>query len=111
MTAAEAREKSRATEALARRLRERDAAVKAEAADVPDAEPFAAEFIAALWGQGWRPALAPDWRRPAHGRPPTGEFRAALKQLHAKADGRMVQGEVIPDHDAVEAPQPKGGAP
>lgn len=56
MTAAqerEARETRRAVASLVRRLQERDEAVK-DGGDVPDWEPFAAEFIAALRGQGWR---------------------------------------------------------
>lgn len=112
MTAAEDREKRRAVGALVRRLRERAAAAAAGADDVADDEPFAAEFIAALWGQGWRPVLArPDWRRRPGGRPPTSEFREALKALHARADGHLVQGEVIPDRPAIEAPPPQGGGP
>lgn len=54
MTAAEDRAKRRAVDSLARRLRERDAAV-ASGADAADCEPFAAEYVTAMWGQGWRP--------------------------------------------------------
>jgi hypothetical protein len=39
-----------------------------------DAEPFAAEFIAALKARGWRPTLArpaPDWHYRSHGEAPS----------------------------------------
>jgi hypothetical protein len=100
VTAAEDREKRAAIDALVHRLRSRGDA---------DDEPFAAEFITALWGRGWRPVLTrPDWRARPHGRPPTDEFRDALKALHTRADGQPGQGEVIPDRPAIEARQDAG---
>ena len=46
-------ETSAAVEALAHRLRNRDAAMN-DGGDYPDAEPFALEFMTALRGRGWR---------------------------------------------------------
>jgi hypothetical protein len=90
MTAFEDRQKRRAVDSLVRRLREREAAV-ASGADAPDDEPFAAEYIAALWGQGWRPVevLRPhDWRQ--GGDPGTGEgkeaFAAGLAAMKARQE-------------------------
>jgi hypothetical protein len=100
VSAAEDRERRAAIDSLVYRLRNRGDA---------DDEPFAAEFITALWGRGWRPVLArPDWRRQPQGRPPTDEFRDALKALHARTGGQLVQGEVIPDRPAIQARQDAG---
>lgn len=102
MSAAEDRETRRAVASLARRGRERDEAVKAGSPDVPDWEPFAAEFLAALRGQGWRwiPNLAPARTAPAGdattpgGNPSWQEARALADQLAerdrlARQQGRM----------------------
>lgn len=122
MTAAEDRETRRAVASLVRRLQERDAAIKAGADDVPDLEPFAAEFMAALKGQGWRPVevLRPpgDWRlKPQRAEPPESYREArALVDEHAaiaaaQRRGRVVTGEVIPERPEIEAPPPRGGSP
>lgn len=106
MTAAEDRQRQRAVDALVRRLRDRRAAVAAGADDVPDDEPFAVEYITALWGWGWRPTEAkpsPHWSSYGNGSAPTETFKEALKALHARAGGQLVQGEVIPDCPAIEA--------
>jgi len=77
-----------AVDALAYRLRNHDPDTDPLGAD---AEPFAAEFIAALKARGWRPVLAvppdADWRR-ASGRPRGGldpEVKAALFAQFAEA--------------------------
>lgn len=70
-----------------------------------DDEPFAAEFIAALRGRGWRPTearAAPDWRRapgdarvPDAGRPGSAEYLAAKAALAARVTGpqqRLTEG-------------------
>jgi hypothetical protein len=78
-----------AVAALVHRLRNHDPDTDPLGAD---AEPFAAEFIAALKSRGWRPVLAvppdADWRR-ASGRTPRGsldpEVKAALFAQFAEA--------------------------
>jgi len=62
-----------------------------------DDEPFAAEFIAALRGRGWRPTEArpgPDWRRasgdakvPDAGRPGSADYLAAKAAMAARVTG------------------------
>lgn len=113
MTAAEDREKRAAVDALVHRLRNRGDA---------DDEPFAAEFIAALWGRGWRPveALRPaaDWRmKPQRTEPPPEylEARAKVDEKAAVAQaarrGKLVAGEVIREWPAIDAPPPQAGSP
>jgi hypothetical protein len=73
------RETTAAVEALAHRLRVRDAAIH-NAEDYADAEVFAAEFLAALRGHGWRPTearLIPIGSpgRPGSGSGPGDEYR------------------------------------
>jgi hypothetical protein len=61
-----AAETAAAIEALAHRIRQRDAAMR-DGEDYPDPEPFAAEYLAALRGQGWRVTAAkayPGWKPP-----------------------------------------------
>jgi hypothetical protein len=96
VTAAEDRAKRRAVDSLARRLRERDAAV-ATGADAADCEPFAAEYVTAMWGQGWRPVevLRPhDWR--PGGESGTGEGKEAfgreLAAIKARNEARQEAG-------------------
>lgn len=76
-------ETSAAVEALAHRLRNRDAAMN-DGEDFPDAEPFALEFLTALRGQGWRPTAAKAVALPMHAapvpdRPPRNELLAGLR--------------------------------
>lgn len=53
-----------AIDALAHRIRNRDAAVRDAAEDLEDAEPFALEFVTALRGHGWRPTEAKTFAGP-----------------------------------------------
>lgn len=81
MTAFEDREKRAAVSALVRRLENRGDA---------DDEPFAAEFITALWGRGWRPleVLRPhDWRNPPAD-PGTGEGKEAFERARSAMKAR-----------------------
>ena len=84
------RETHAAIEALAHRIRVRDAAILA-GEDCADAEPFSAEFMAALRGRGWRlteakvfpvskPALA------AEGTGPSEATRAELDAARQRMD-------------------------
>lgn len=61
-------ETAAAIESLAYRIRERDAAMQA-GEEFADAEPFAAEYLAAMRGRGWRPveALRPALKPTADG--------------------------------------------
>ena len=68
-------ETSAAIDALARRLRQRDEAMRDGAEDVADAEPFANEFITALRGRGWRPTPAKVYAAP---KPPGARPAASL---------------------------------
>ena len=81
------RETHAAIEALAHRIRVRDAAIRA-AEDCADPEPFAAEFMAALGGRGWRltEAKAPGALKvPAGGGTgPTEEWRQARAELERR---------------------------
>lgn len=81
-------ETTAAVDALARRLRERDTAMR-DGTDYADAEVFAAEYIAALRARGgWRPTEAravPAWNRhPVAGSGPTADYRAARAALEEK---------------------------
>lgn len=78
MTAAEDREKRFAVDALVYRLRNRGEA---------DDEPLAAEFIAALWGRGWRPidALGPAARRTGPATGPNEAYREARALVDERA--------------------------
>ncbi len=108
MTAFEDGEKRRAVNSLARRLRERAAAI-ASGADAADDEPFAAEFIAALWGQGWRPipALRP-WQAVSPGEATVDpESRGDIAAFRAKA---AAHAELVRAQKAGKAP-PAGGGP
>jgi hypothetical protein len=67
-------ETTAAVEALAYRIRQRDADIHAAADDLPDAEVFARDLMTMLRGRGWRPTearAAADWRirggAPAYG--------------------------------------------
>jgi len=87
-----------AIDALVHRLRNKGDA---------DDEPFAAEFIAALRGRGWRPTMArpsPDWRQargsdarvPDAGKPGSAEYLAVKAEITARA--RTTGGQpVLPD--------------
>jgi hypothetical protein len=80
-------ETSQAIEALASRIRTRDADP-----DRTDADVFALEFLTALRGQGWRPTAAkviPAWKPGprADGGLPQGEEAAELvRKAHADAE-------------------------
>jgi hypothetical protein len=102
VSAFEDREKRRAVASLTRRLRDRAAAV-ASGADVPDDEPFAAEYIAALWGQGWRPlpALAPWQAVPPGEATVDPESRGDIAAFRAKAAARA---ELVRARDRGEIP-------
>lgn len=88
MTGAE-RETSAAVEALTYRIKARDAAIRA-GEDVPDAEPFAAEYVAGLRGHGWRlteAKVVPAWKAPVvKGDGPSEETRALLRQALGTAE-------------------------
>jgi hypothetical protein len=82
------RETHAAIEALAHRIRVRDAAIRA-AEDCGDAEPFAAEFMAALRGRGWRltPAKAqPEPHTAGAGTPQSPEVAELLAKVRAERD-------------------------
>jgi hypothetical protein len=73
------RETRAAVDALAYRIRERDAAIRA-GEDVPDADVMAGEFLTKFRAQGWRPTEAkvtPLGRtaRPGSGSGPGEEYR------------------------------------
>jgi hypothetical protein len=79
-------ETTAAENALAYRIRERDAAMRDGAEDVADPEVFAHEFFTALRTKGgWRPTEArrvPAWNTPrSAGTGPTEEFLAAKAAL------------------------------
>lgn len=78
MTAFEDREKRFAVDALVFRLRNRGDA---------DDEPLAAEFIAALWGRGWRPVevLSPAVRRTGPATGPNEAYREARALVDERA--------------------------
>jgi hypothetical protein len=81
------RETTRAVEALAYRIRERDAAVRSDT-DVADADVMALEFITAFRGQGWRPTLArkTDWQaHPSATAAPADISKRAAMLAEAKA--------------------------
>ncbi len=86
------RETHAAIEALAHRIRVRDAAVRA-GEDVDDAEPFSAEFMAALRGRGWRLTEArripvPKPSAPGTAAPLKPETANLLADLHADMEAR-----------------------
>ena len=83
-------ETSAAIDALAHRLRLRDEAMR-DGEDYPDAEPFAAEFMAALRAKGgWRPTPAKAVAPPVHA--PAGTATAPrdeiLRDLRADMEAR-----------------------
>lgn len=83
-------ETSAAIEALAYRLRERDAAMR-DGSEYADAEVFAAEYLAALRAKGgWRPTPAKAVTPPAHA--PAGTATAPrdeiLRDLRADMEAR-----------------------
>jgi hypothetical protein len=108
VTAAEDQQTRRAVASLVRRLRERDEAVRAGAEDVADWEPFAAEYIAALRGQGWRwlPNLAPAVIHAGDGGPPAGYLtaKAAIEAhaVQAAADRARAEGRIPISNDNQE---------
>ena len=108
MTAFEDGEKRRAVNSLARRLRERAAAVAA-GVDVADDEPFAAEYVAALWGQGWRPlpALRPWQAGPSAEATVDPESRDDIAAFRAKA---AAHAELVRAQKRGEAPPARQGA-
>ena len=80
------RETHAAIEALAHRIRVRDAAMRA-GEDCADPEPFAAEFMAALGGRGWRLTEAkakPAPHTPGTGLPKRDDAVAAVAELKAR---------------------------
>lgn len=88
------RETSAAVEALAHRIRNRDAAILdgSDCEEIGDAEVFAREFLTALRGRGWRPTAAKSGTPPLHAAPVpdkrsrTEELAAARAAIAAKAD-------------------------
>jgi hypothetical protein len=80
-----------AIDALARRVRDRDDAVRT-GGDLPDAELFAREFMLSLLGRQWRtpePKVTPAWKAPRRvgsGLPKGEEAAALVRQAHAKAE-------------------------
>lgn len=87
------RETSAAVEALAHRIRNRDAAILggSDCEEIGDSEVFAREFLTALRGRGWRPTEArvlPSWKpgQPGSGKPPAGLLEELRADLAAKAD-------------------------
>lgn len=79
-----------AEDALAHRLRQRDAAIR-DGAEYADAEVFAAEFMLALRTKGgWRPVLAKTVNPPAHA--PSGTATVpreeTLRTLRAEMEAR-----------------------
>jgi hypothetical protein len=70
-------ETSAAIEALAHRVKTRDAEPER-----PDAEVFALEFITALRGRGWRPTAAKAGAPPLHA-PPVPDKRTRDEELAA----------------------------
>ncbi len=86
------RETAAAVEALARRIRTRDAAVHAADDDLADAELFAREFMLALRGRGWRPTEArrmPAWKpgpRGSGGLPKSEEAAELVRKARADAE-------------------------
>lgn len=82
------RETHAAIEALAHRIRIRDAAVSA-GEDYADPEPFAAEFMAALQGRGWRVTEAkakPEPHAPGAGTPQSPEVAELLASARAERE-------------------------
>lgn len=83
-------ETTAAVEALAHRVKARDAAIR-DGEDYPDAEVVALEFMTALRGRGWRPTPARATAPPQHAPPgtataPRGETLAALRaDMEARA--------------------------
>jgi hypothetical protein len=99
-----------AVDALAYRLRNHDPDTDPLGAD---AEPFAAEFVAALKARGWRPVLAvpveADWRR-ASERVPRGsldpDVKAALVTKMAEASQVIRTGRTGPQPALTEDDSP-----
>jgi hypothetical protein len=91
------RQATEAVDILARRIRERDAAVRAGDADLPDADVFAREFVLAMLGHGWRVTEAkvhPAWRvprRPGSGLPAGEEAAKLVRQARADAAAASAQ--------------------
>ena len=76
-------ETTAAIEAMAYRVRQRDAAMN-DGEDYADADVFALEFLTALRGQGWRPTPAKAAALPMHAAPvpdspPRDELLASLR--------------------------------
>ena len=91
-----------AIDALVHRLKNRGDA---------DDEPFAAEFIAALKGRGWRPTNArplPDWHYRKGGTPPDADRPGGADYLEVKAQvlakARAATGEQPAVADVPERP-------
>ena len=89
------RETHAAIEALAHRIRVRDAAIRA-GEDCEDAEPFSAEFMAALRGRGWRLTEAkrmplPKPTAPGSVAPLKPETTSLLADLHADMEARAAR--------------------
>ena len=91
-------ETTAAVEALARRVKARDEAVR-DGIDYPDAEPFALEFLTALRARGWRPTEARAATPPLHAapvpdKPPRDELLASLRaDVEARAAAARRAGE------------------
>jgi hypothetical protein len=93
-----------AIDALAYRIRERDEAIR-EGREFADADVFAAEFMAAMRGHGWRPtearAFTPPKPVPPGTLPPLKpETTDMLAELHADMEARAAAARA-----AKEAPE------
>ncbi len=90
-----------AVEALAYRIRERDAAIR-DGQDFADADVFAAEFMTAMRGHGWRPTPAKTSGLPMHAPPGTADKPRdeLISSLRADMEARAAR-----DRAAKETPQ------
>jgi len=84
-----------AIEALAHRVRNRDAAMN-DGEDYADADVFALEFVTALRGQGWRPTAAKVYAAPKPAAPGSvpplkPETAGMLQELRADMEARAAR--------------------
>ena len=96
-----------AIDALAYRIRQRDAAIRDGAEDIEDADLFALEFFTRLRAQGWRPSPAKASSPPRHA-PPLADKRSRDEELAAvRAD---MEAKAAAARAAREAPLEEGSA-